>query len=109
MPLTKEEYEKLISNGTNHSILNYTFDEIKDQINTILQKIHLPKDLLKSYIKKLKNYRYINNLDDIVIGNYIRWIRIDDPNKLVLTNGAFICDINISDETMLLQCKNSLK
>ena len=45
---------------------------------------------------KLKEYRYIDELSDIVLGNYCRWIDLNDKN-LELKKGGFLSCINISD------------
>ena len=75
-----------LENDSNSSIINLTTRKIQEHKNTILQQIQLPREKLKTYNKKLKNYRYCSDLKDIQYGFYIRWIPLKDMNNLNLTN-----------------------
>ena len=95
-----------LENDSNSSIINLTTRKIQLQKNTILQQIQLPREKLKTYNKKLKNYRYCSDLKDIQYGFYIRWIPLKDMNNLNLTNGALICDVKLINEQLHVLCKN---
>ena len=95
-----------LENDSNSSIINLTTRKIQEHKNTILQQIRLPRDKLKTYNKKLKNYRYCSDLKDIQYGFYIRWIPLKDMNNLNLTNGALICDVKLINEQLHVLCKN---
>lgn len=94
-----------LDNDNNSSILELDSSKISTIKNNILQKLQLSHDDLKDLHKKLKNYRYVDELPDINYGSYIRWINLRDPNKLKLTNGGFICDIQVND-CINITCKN---
>ena len=103
----KEELLNALDNDNNESIMDYDFKTISMEKNDVLQQLRLETSLLKSYHKKLKFYRYIKTVSDIVIGNYIRWINITNPDTIKLTNGAIVCDIIENKDTLLyIQCKN---
>lgn len=106
MTLDKEYFIKALENENNESIINLSMSEIKCQKNNILQKLQLSRDELKNLTKKLKNYRYIDNVQDLNYGNYIRWINLKNISNLNLTNGGFICDIYINDGITVL-CRNN--
>jgi len=95
-----------LENDSNSSIIKLTTRKIQDHKNTILQQIQLPREKLKSYNKKLKNYRYCSDLKDIQYGFYIRWIPLKDMGNLNLTNGALICDVKLINEQLHILCKN---
>ena len=95
-----------LENESNSSIINLTTKKIKEHKNTVLQQIQLPRDKLKLYHKKLKNYRYCSDLKDIQYGFYIRWIPLKDPDNMNLTNGAIICDIKLVNGQLHVLCKN---
>lgn len=95
-----------LENDSNSSIINLTTRKIQEHKNTILQQIQLPREKLKTYNKKLKNYRYCSDLKDIQYGFYIRWIPLKDMNNLNLTNGALICDVKLINEQLHVLCKN---
>ncbi len=102
--------------------MNLTKEIMTKEKNDILQKLPLDRETLKLFHKKLKNYRYVNNLNDFKIGNYVRWINLEklleseknghpETNQTIvikLTNGGFICDIveNSNGKPNLL-CRNN--
>ena len=65
------------------------------------------KEKLKEYHKKLKDYRYVDDLTDLQYGRYIRWINLNNPEKLDLTRGGMIIDIKILTNGIHIVCKNT--
>jgi hypothetical protein len=57
---------------------------------------------------KLKDYMYVDEIDNITPGSYIRWINIhsNENEPIVLTKGSFICDIKILQNGIYIICKN---
>ena len=53
-----------------------TSGKIKELKNNILQKLYLNRDELLHYHKVLKEYIYIDELDEVKLGSYIRWFNI---------------------------------
>ena len=47
-----------LDNQEDNTIINLTTSKIKQQKNDILQKLQLPREKLKLFHKKLKQYRY---------------------------------------------------
>jgi len=95
-----------LENDSNSSIINLTSRKIKEHKNNVLQQIQLPRNKLKLYHKKLKDYRYCSDLKDIQYGFYIRWIPLKDPENMNLTNGAIICDVKLVNGQLHVLCKN---
>jgi hypothetical protein len=54
--------------------------------------------------KKLKEYRYVDELHELKIGGYVRWINVENLGKLM--NGGFVVQIDIEDEGTRILCKN---
>lgn len=99
---------KSLNNDNNESINNLTSDIIKTTKQNILSELPITKKYNSELTKKLKNYRYVEELQELHIGCYIRWINIKNPeNNIKLTNGAILCDVKISDN-ILLVCKNNM-
>ena len=96
-----------LDNENNSSIIKLTSRKIKQEKNDILQQLQLPREKLLEYHKKLKEYRYVNSIDDIEYGRYIRWIPLKDPEKIKITNGAIVCDLRVFNEKIHVRCKNS--
>jgi hypothetical protein len=97
---------KALDNNDNEAILNLTTKKIKEIKMNILKELQLPRDILSEYMKKLKEYRYIDEVNDIKIGAFIRWIPLTDPSYLPLQAGGLVCDIKITDNGMVLIWKN---
>jgi hypothetical protein len=103
------DVEQLISaldNENNDSIMNLTTKKILDMNLNILKELHLDNDTTLNYLKKLKGYRYVDEISDIKYGSFIRWIPITDPTYLPLHYSGIICDIKITDNGVLIVCKN---
>jgi hypothetical protein len=58
------------------------------------------------YLKKLKDYKYVDELPELKHGGFIRWIPTNDPNYLPLNTCGIVCDIKIADEGVFVTCKN---
>ena len=97
-----------LNNDNNESINNLTSQLIKERKETILNELPITKKELGNLTKKLKDYRYLEELQELHIGSYIRWIKLKNPeDEIKLTNGALLCDIKIEDN-ILLVCKNNM-
>jgi hypothetical protein len=98
-----------LDNEDNNNIIQLNYEKIASEKNDMLQQLHLPKELLKSLSKQLKAYRYVDNLDDLRYGSYIRWISLKTKDKasVKLTNGGLLCHMKQVTEDIHLVCKNS--
>jgi hypothetical protein len=63
----------------------------------IIKELHLDKPTTLDYLKKLSGYRYVDEINDLKHGSFIRLIPITDPNYLPLHHCGMICDIKITD------------
>jgi hypothetical protein len=95
-----------LDNENNESIMNFTNKKIIEMNYNILKELHLDKDTTINYLKKLKGYRYIDEISDLKYGAYIKWIPIIDPNNLPLHYSGIICEIKITDDGVFIICKN---
>ena len=84
-----------------------TSGEIKTMKNNILQRMLFDRDELKAYHKLLTSYRYIDEIDELKYGSYIRWFNIK-KSSLKLLNGGFIIDITNRNGDIVILCKNGL-
>ena len=81
-----------LQNEENLNIAKTNKQSIKNKKNDILQKLNLSKDELKLLHLQLKDYIYVDDINDIKYGHYIRWINLNNPQ--ILTRGNFICNID---------------
>ncbi len=108
---TLQQLMEAVENDGNASILELTTAKVKQYKNNALQQLSLPRDKLIEYNQKLNEYRYIEGLNELQYGQYIRWIplNITELSKLKLTRGGIVVDARILDETGIhLTCKNSM-
>ena len=101
-----EELNKVIKEIEERKLL--TTGELKTIKNNILQKMLFDRDELKNYHKLLTQYRYVDEIDELRYGSYIRWFNIKKIKSLKLLNGGFIVDIKNNNNDIIILCKNSL-
>ena len=87
--------DKALENQENASIMQTSHSEIKKKKNDILQKLQLKGTVLKTMHATLIGYKYIDDIDELTVGRYIRWISLKRPDHISLTNGAHVCNISI--------------
>jgi len=103
-----------LDNDKNLSISKLTFDKINNTKYNVLQRIGMNHDELEPMLLKLSNYRYVEELQDIQNGAFIRYIPLISKNNknesdIVLKNGGFICDIKILSSGAHLMCRNHFR
>ena len=97
---------KALEDEKNESIMNLTTKKIKEMNLQMIKELQLPKDSTLLYMKKLNGYRYVDEVNDVRYGAFIKWIPINDPNYLPLNAGGIVCDIKVSNSGILIVCKN---
>tara|TARA_B100001093_G_scaffold234049_2_gene224374 strand:- start:75 stop:491 length:417 start_codon:yes stop_codon:yes gene_type:complete len=108
--MNEDDIYGALDNDENESIMKLTSSKIKQYKNDILQKLQLKGKDLKEIHKKLKEYRYCVDMRDIRYGFFIRWISLKNPDKIKLTNGAWVADILLYKDgiQVLLTNKNRI-
>ena len=104
---TEIEYlETALTNVNNELIVNSTFHSIDKEKREILEELELSQQITKDLLKRLDDYRYIDELLELQCGRYIRWINLKNPENLKLTNGGILCEIKIDDNIVLILKNN---
>lgn len=83
-------------------IIKYNSSNIFLEKQNVFNELNLSKNLIQEFHKKLQYYKIIDNISQINEGKYIRWLKIN-TNKL--TNGALVCDVEITDKDIFINCK----
>ena len=104
MNIDEIEYlEKAINNEKNDSISNLTFDKIDKKKKEILEELDLSKTKVKELLKKLEDYRYVEEIQELQLGNFIRWINLNEPENIELVKvGGILCESKIEDSINLV-------
>jgi len=97
-----------LNNENNEDIVDLDFATIASNKNKILQQLNLKKSYLIILQKKIKEYRFIDDIKDLKFGSYIRWISLKNPEQIKLTNGGIICDMKEINDDIHIRCKNNM-
>ena len=101
---------KALDNDNNQSIVETELDYQKMNAakNTILQQLQMPREALKKLHTQLKTYRYVETMNELRYGGYIRWISLKNPAELKLTNGGIVVNIKVvQDDDIHIVCRNN--
>tara|TARA_B100001059_G_C17794053_1_gene561952 strand:+ start:560 stop:985 length:426 start_codon:yes stop_codon:yes gene_type:complete len=98
--------EKSLQNNNNKNISSLTFSDINKDKKNIINDLNLTKKESKKILDKLSEYRYIDEIPDLVEGRYIRWINLKNPYDIKLTNGGILCEIKMEDYVSLVMKNN---
>jgi hypothetical protein len=97
---------KALDDETNENLFNFTSNKMKEMNLKIIKELALPREKTLDILKKLRDYKYVDEMSDLKYGTYIRWIPIENPKQIELTKGAIFCEMKITDEGVFLICKN---
>jgi hypothetical protein len=97
---------KALEDESNEALFNFTSKKLREMTLSVLKELNLSKPELLEMMRKLKEYKYVDEMSDLKYGTYLRWIPIDDPENVHLTKGALFCEVKITDNGVFLVCKN---
>ena len=84
-------------------VARYDPVRIQQEKEYVLDQLSLDPDALADWQHKLRDYRYIQRIEDLDYGGFLRWVPLSDPSTLVLTRGAHFCELSHNGDG--LQCK----
>jgi hypothetical protein len=93
-----------IENEKNDYLEDKTLSTVQDDILESLEELEMSEEDTKQICKKLMEYRYVEEINELHTGKHMRWIR--KTNKK-LTNGGIIMDIKFLDTGTQILCKNA--
>lgn len=103
-----EKFMKALDNDAHEDLIHLTSSKIREMNRDILGELNWSTDEdLGKALGLLKDYRYVENMDEIKNGNYVRWIDISDAETAaVLNRGGIVCDLKVGDEGVYVVVKN---
>ena len=101
-----EKLLKALDDESNENLFNFTTKKILEMNLQVLKELHLDRNETLDILKKLKEYKYVDEMNDLKYGTYLRWIPISDPENIHLTKGAVFCELKITDNGVFIVCKN---
>ena len=104
MSLDVNDLIQALENENNTNVAGLSSAVIKKNKNDILQKLQLSGGELKDH-RVLKDYKYVDELNELQVGRFIRWIRLDkDTTDIKLVNGAVLVNILVNEKGVFLIC-----
>jgi hypothetical protein len=97
---------KALEDDQNEKLFSLTKKKIRENNLNVIKDLPLNKQNIKEIMHQLKDYKYIDEMNDLKYGTYIRWISLNEPNNIYLTKGAIFCEVKITDEGVFCVCKN---
>ena len=97
---------KALDDDSNETLLNFTSDKITEMNLNIIKELQLTRKDTLDIMNKLREYKYVDEMNELKYGAYIRWIPIEDPTNIHLTKGALFCEMKITDDGVFCVCKN---
>ena len=110
------EYLKTsLENENNQAVFDLTTAIIKKNKEEILSDLPITKKKIAELKRKLKEYRYVDEIQELHIGSFTRWINLKEIDELLCSNndnlddfdihlvaGGILLDITIQDTTKLI-------
>uniref|UniRef100_A0A6C0DQS0 Uncharacterized protein n=1 Tax=viral metagenome TaxID=1070528 RepID=A0A6C0DQS0_9ZZZZ len=97
-----------IENVKNDYLENKTMDSVTKEMRDAIHELKYPFEIEKIIVDRLMGYRLVEEVNELHMGKYIRWIRRPkykhDINEL--TNGAIVTSVKFTDSGVIVGCKN---
>ena len=114
-----DELLKSIESDKLLSVSKLSYDKINTIKYNVLTRVGLEDDDLESMLLKVSDYRYVEELQDIHHGAFVRYIPLmnnsnkgkgnKQNNEIILKPGGFVCDIKILGSGVQLLCRNHFR
>jgi len=105
MSIDTEQLLKALDDERNDTLFNFTTKKMHEMTLKILKELSLSEEETMKLFEKLLDYKYIDDMDDIKSGTIIRWINLEDPNNIKLSNCANFCGFRISNSGVWCRCR----
>lgn len=97
---------KALDDESNENLFNFTTKKILEMNLQVLKELQLDRNETLELLRKLKGYKYVDEMNELKYGTYLRWIPLNDPENIHLTKGAVFCELKITDNGVFIVCKN---
>ena len=91
------EISNILDNPENDFLYGLTLKIIKEKKKEIIRALELPMNESQTILHKLKEYRFIDDIQTLKYGAYIRFISLKNPNEPIRLNTTVIfTELNIT-------------
>ena len=101
--LCSQEIEDWVQQLSDEALEQYHY--LENKTIDLLEKEKRDLGLSEDDLKRLKGYRYVNEINELKLGTHCRWVR---PNSgKAVTNGGIVTTIKYLDSGIQVLCKNN--
>lgn len=98
-----EELLTSLESVENDFLENQTVDTISANVFDSLVALPIDRSTIETHLNKLVGYRFVDELHLLHKGKYVRWIRHDEPDKMM--KGAVVVDVQFGDFGANVLCR----
>jgi len=82
---------------------NQSVESISENVFDSIKRLPIDKNIIATHCEKLVGYRFVDELHLLHKGKYVRWIRHDEPDKMM--KGAVVVDVQFGDFGANVLCR----
>jgi hypothetical protein len=106
LDIDMDKLMRSLDDPQNEYLFKFTTNRLREMNCKMVMELRLGEEETDDILRKLEEYRYVDEMDELKYGSYIRWICLTDPEDLFLNTGAIFCNMKICDNGVYLQCKS---
>ena len=107
MDISDDKLNDIFEDLSNKHLLMYTTKKMRQLVKNVIGELGVSSTMQMNFIQKLQAYKFVDEINHLKYGTYIRWIPIHvDISEIELNSGAIFCESKISDNGIILLCKN---
>ena len=103
----EEELENITNDIEKFKLNDLNQKKIESLKREVLTTLFKEKSIIDDLLIRFKEYRYIDELDEIIVGRFIRYFKFNKEKNIYMSNGGFIVNVLFENNNMNLLCKNT--
>jgi hypothetical protein len=102
-----QQWMEKIDDSRYNYLEGMTSAKIQSDKEAVLQEYN--EEQKKQWLEKLSSYRVVDNLQDLRLGKYCRWIVVAENHTAVLHGGGYLIKVAFMDNGLYLTCERMKK
>lgn len=95
--------DALLDNAKHDFLENKTLSTVTQDVYDALSSLRISRDEMLDHGQKLTGYRFVDELYELHRGKHVRWIRIENPDRIMV--GGIVVDVRFTDEGANVLCR----
>jgi len=102
----EKELNNILNELDEDKLNEYNSDKLNEFKEKILKDTEFNKKEIKHFLDVLKEYKYVDEIDELIIGRYLRWFNLNHIDNMKLNTGLILTNIEYTNNDIILVCKN---